>query len=153
VIRVQDIMTRNVVTVAPDLPADTAWERMRAKGVHHLVVVRDSEVVGLISDRDAGGRRGQAVRAGHRVADLMTPKPLAVSPDTPVRRAANLMRGRSVGSLVVLGKNGRLVGIVTVADLLDAIGRGVERPVVATRRPPLSHRVPHRKRHTATGVW
>jgi CBS domain-containing protein len=70
-----------------------------------------------------------------------------------VRRAANLMRGRSVGSLIVMDKKGRLAGIVTVADLLDAIGRGVERPVVATKRPPLSHRVPHRKRHLATGVW
>jgi CBS domain-containing protein len=147
-------MSTNVVTVTPDLPADTAWELMRGRGVHHLVVTRDSDVVGLISDRDIGGRRGQAVRAGRRVVDLMTPKPLTVSPDMPVRRAANLMRGRSVGSLVVSDKDGRLVGIVTVADLLDAIGRGVERPVVAARgRPPLSYRVPHRKRNAATGVW
>lgn len=152
-IRVQDIMSTDVVTVPPDMSADSAWERMRALGVHHLVITRDSKVIGIISDRDVGGPRGRAVRDGRRVAELMTPKPVIVAPQTPVRRAANLMRGRSIGSLVVSEKNGRLVGIVTVADLLEAIGRGVERPVAAARRPVLSHRVPHRKRHDAMGVW
>jgi acetoin utilization protein AcuB len=146
-------MTRGVLTVSPETPADTAWERMRLNRVHHLVVTRGSEIVGLISDRDAGGRRGAAVRQGRFVAELMTEKPVTVAPDTPIRKAANLMRGRSVGSLVVTDSRGRLAGIVTVADLLDALGRGVERPVSVAKRPPLGYQVPHRKRHTATGVW
>jgi CBS domain-containing protein len=146
-------MSKGVVTVPADMAAETAWERMRTQGVRHLIVTRGADVVGLISERDAGGRRGKAVREGRRVEDLMTFRPVTVAPETPVRRAANLMRGRSIGSLVVTDAKGRLVGILTVADLLELLGRGVERPVVATRRVPLRHRAPHRKRHAAMGVW
>jgi acetoin utilization protein AcuB len=146
-------MTKVVMTVSPETPAETAWERMRLNRIHHLVVTRGSEIVGLISDRDAGGRRGAAVRQGRTVAELMTERPVTVSPDTPIRKAANLMRGRSVGSLVVTDSRGRLAGIVTVADLLDALGRGVEHPVSVAKRPALGHRVPHRKRHGAIGIW
>jgi acetoin utilization protein AcuB len=150
--RVQDVMTSRVHTVSPTAAVDAAWELMRSKGVHHLVVTDGSAVVGVISERDAGGRRRSAVRNGLRVSDLMTASVVTVPPDTTVRRAANLMRGRSIGSLVVTAR-GRVAGIVTVADLLELLGRGAERPVVAERRWTLTHRAPHRKRTSAAGVW
>ncbi|MGE0450629.1 MAG: CBS domain-containing protein [Vicinamibacterales bacterium] len=150
--RVQDVMTTNVHTVTPTTDAAVAWDLMRAKGVHHLVVARGASVVGLLSDRDAGSRRGAALRAGRLVSDLMTDRVVAVEPTTTVRKAANLMRGRSIGSLVVTSR-GRIVGIVTVADLLELIGRGVERPVAATTRWTLKHRMPHHKQPSARGMW
>lgn len=150
--RVQDIMTTDVQTVPPGVPADEAWSVMRAKGVRHLVVAEGGRVVGLLSDRDAGGRQGSAVRRNRTVSELMTGHVVTVAPTVTVRKAANLMRGRSIGSLVVT-KGQRIVGIVTVADLLDLLGRGLERRPVATTRWTLKHRTPHRKRHRAAGVW
>jgi CBS domain-containing protein len=82
----------------------------------------------------------------------MTEAVVTVPPTTPVRKAANLMRGRSIGCLVV-SVAGRAVGIITVADLLELIGRGIERPVATTTRWTLKHRAPHRPRARATGVW
>jgi CBS domain-containing protein len=82
----------------------------------------------------------------------MTRRVVTVPPATTLRKAANLMRGRSIGCLVVADRD-RIVGIVTVADLLDLIGRGVERPVASARRWTLKHRTPHVKRHRAAGVW
>ena len=152
-LRVQDVMSEDVETVSPDSAADTAWQRMRSAGVHHLVVTSGREIVGLISDRDAGGAKSAAVRKGRTVGDLMTAAPVTVTPDTPVRKAANLMRGRSIGSLVVTGKGGRLSGIVTVSDLLQLLGRGAERPVVEAKRWTLKHRAPHRKSGTAAVRW
>jgi CBS domain-containing protein len=146
-------MSGGVVTVTPDMSAVDAWEQMRTQGIHHLVVCDADGVVGLLSARDIGGRHGASVRAGRRVGDLMTARPLAVRAETPVRRAANLMRGRSIGALIVENDEGRLTGIVTVSDLLDAVGRGVERPGTVTERPIVNHRVPHRKRQTAAGAW
>jgi CBS domain-containing protein len=153
VLRVQDVMTTRVQAVGPNLPAETAWQQMRAKHLHHLVVTNGAEVVGLFSDRDAGGARGARVREGRLVGDLMTTSPVTVLPDTPVRRAANLMRGRSIGSLVVTDDKGRVKGIVTVTDLLELLGRGVERPVVTTTRWTLNHRSPHRKTRSAATRW
>jgi acetoin utilization protein AcuB len=150
--RVQDIMTEAVERMRPGATADEAWELMRAKRIHHLVVTEGGRLIGLLSDRDAGGRRGASVRRDRTVADLMTRDVVTVQPSTPVRRAANLMRGRSIGCLVVTDKN-RVVGIVTVADLLTLLGRGAERGTTATTRWTLKHRVPHRGKHQATGVW
>jgi len=152
-LRVQDVMTDSVATIGPGATAEAAWERMRAKGMHHLVVTKGTEVVGLFSDRDAGGPRGAAVRRGRTVGDLMTVKPVTARPDAPVRRIANLMRGRAIGSIVVTDHRDRLVGIVTVADLLELLGRGTERPVAIAKRWTMRHRVPHRKTGQATGVW
>jgi CBS domain-containing protein len=150
--RVQDVMTKDVKTIAPTSSAEDAWEVMRTHQIHHVVVTRGSRVVGILSDRDAGGRRGALLRRGHTVEELMTKPVITVEPTATVRKAANLMRGRSIGCVVVT-ERGRVVGIVTVADLLELLGRGSDRPVPAARRWTLKHRAPHRKRQTATGVW
>lgn len=124
--RVQDVMTEGVQTVSPGTPADDAWNLMRAKRIHHLVVTEGRRVVGVLSDRDAGGLRGPSVRRNRTVGELMTGHVVTVLPTTPVRKAANLMRGRSIGCLVVTNAT-RIVGIVTVSDLLELLGRGADR--------------------------
>jgi CBS domain-containing protein len=150
--RVQDVMTGNVKTVKPTVTADEAWDAMRFYRIHHLVVIKAKRIVGVLSNRDAGGPRGSGVRAARTVADLMTAPAITVEPTMTVRQAANLMRGRSIGCLVV-AKAGRAIGIVTVSDLLDLVGRGLERGAASNRRRTLSHRAPHRKMKEATGVW
>jgi CBS domain-containing protein len=150
-VRVQDVMTEAVQTVSPAMGAEDAWNLMRAKRIHHLVVTEGRHIVGILSDRDVGGRQGAPVRKNHTVGDLMTERVVTVPPTTPVRKAANLMRGRSIGCLVVaLGR--RAVGIVTVADLLELIGRGTERPVASTTRWTLKHRATRRPRTRAMGA-
>ena len=150
--RVQDIMTKGVKTITREATAEEAWNLMRVNGIRHLVVVDGSRVVGILSDRDAGGRRGALVRRNSAVADLMTTPAVTVAPTATVRRAANVMRGRSIGCLVAL-ESGRVVGIVTVADLLEVVGRGADRDAVTTKRWTLKHRVPHRKSHGVTHAW
>jgi acetoin utilization protein AcuB len=148
--RVAEVMTEGVETVRPTMPVAEAWELMQRERIHHLVVTAGGAVVGVLSDRDIGGRRGASVRAHSRVADLMTSAVVTVQPTIPVRKVANLMRGRTIGCIPVTdGK--RLVGIVTVSDLLDVIGRGVDRPAKAGRRAA-HHRVPHRKSGRASGL-
>jgi CBS domain-containing protein len=150
--RVQDVMSEDVQTISPGDTVEDASELMRRGGFHHVVVTSGSRVVGVLSDRDTGGRRGGAVRRGQTVGELMAKHVVTVEPTTTVRKAANLMRGRAIGCLVVVNR-GRVVGIVTVADLLELLGRGSERPAAITKRWTLKHRAPHHKRPAATGVW
>lgn len=149
--RIAEIMTKQVETVSPEVPGFLAWERMRQKGIRHLVVMKRGEVIGILSNRDAGGRCGSNERAKLRVHDMMTPRVATVAPDVTIRKAANLMRGRTIGCLPVV-ERGKLIGIVTTSDLLDILGRGRDRPIRSGRRP-LHHRVAHRKSHGAFGVW
>ena len=150
--RVQDVMTEDVQTISPGDSAEDAWELMRRRGFHHVVVTSGSDVVGILSDRDVRGPMGSSLKRGRTVEELMTRHVVTVEPTATVRKAANLMRGRSIGCVVVTNR-GRVVGIVTVADLLELLGHGRDRPVAATKRWTLKHRTPHRKRVAATGVW
>lgn len=131
--RVAEIMSTHVRTIGPADSAELAWDRMRLHRIHHLVVARDREIFGVITDRDLGGRRGREVRNGRSVRDLMTPAVTTATPETTIREAANVMRGHGAGCLPVVDE-GRLVGIVTVWDLLELIGRGATRPVAKAPR-------------------
>ncbi|HET7565618.1 MAG TPA: CBS domain-containing protein [Gemmatimonadaceae bacterium] len=113
-------MTPRVVTIAPDAPASVAWTRMRRRGIRHLVVVDDGRPVGVVSERDLGGRAGSDIRRGRSVRTLMTRRVVGAAPDTSVQQAANLMRERLIGSLPVTDGD-RLVGIVTATDVFDAL--------------------------------
>ena len=141
--RVQDVMTRHVETIDGQESAQAAFRSMKLKHIRHLVVKSDSELVGVLSQRDLGVPDQDDFRERHRVADLMTTPVVTAGPEMPVRQAANLMRGRSIGCLPVVeeGKRTRLVGIVTVSDLLELLGRGIDRPAQG-RRVTLKARAP-----------
>ena len=124
--RVYEVMSKAVETVKPAVHASEAKTRMRQKKIHHLVVTEGSELQGIVSDRDLGGPKLPKVLGKWTVGDLMTSPVLTVTTRTPVRRAAALMRGRSIGSLVVTSANGKVTGIVTVADLLEQMARKPE---------------------------
>jgi len=127
-------MTRDIRTIAPNASATEARSAMRTAGVRHLVVVDKRDLVGILSDRDLGGRE-----AGTTVADLMTSTVVTAKPETTIRQAANLLRGHVIGCLVVV-ENDKPRGIVTTTDLLELIGRGVERPIERSTRWTLRSR-------------
>jgi CBS domain-containing protein len=118
--RLQDVMTDQVYQVSPDTSAEIAWNIMSMHRIHHLVVTQDGRIVGLLSARDFGRIKGRRARERHSVGDLMTLNVTTASPTTTVRRAANMMHGSAIGCLVIVDRR-RIVGIVTVADLLDVI--------------------------------
>lgn len=129
-------MNTEVITVGPEAPASVALATMRRHRIRHLVVVEHGRLLGIVSERDLGGTRAAAARRDRTVRDLMTADPVSAKPATTLRQAANLMRGRTIGCLLVV-EDGRVVGIVTTTDLLDQLGRGAARPAVRIESPPL----------------
>ena len=125
--RVYEVMTKAVETVKPAVLASEAKTRMRQRKIHHLVVTQGSELRGVVTDRDLGGAKLPKALGQWTVEDLMTSPVVTVTSRTLVRRAAALMKGRSLGSLVVTSANGRVAGIVTVSNLLDLLARQPER--------------------------
>ena len=128
--RLRELMSTGVVTIESDQSASAAWSSMRKHRIRHLIVTEDGAVTGVISERDLGGPNGDEVRMGRTVHELMSSRVASGTPEMTLREAANLMRGRLIGSLPVLDGD-ELVGIVTATDVLDALGRGSTRP----RRP------------------
>lgn len=142
--RVREIMNSRVHRADPEEPAEAAWLRMRRHRIRHLIVDEDGRMIGVLSQRDLGGPHGATVRRGRTVRELMAAPPVVAQPTTTLRQAANLMRGRTVGSLPVVD-GGEVVGIITATDVLDELGRGSTRPAVQAQRqsmrsPPASAR-------------
>src|SRR5690606_22563106 len=121
--RLRELMQPRVVTIEASEPASMAWSRRRQHRIRHLVVTSHRELAGIVSERDLGGPKGEDVRRNRSVADLMNPRVVSARPTMTLREAANLMRGRMIGSLPVVDEDGRLVGIVTATDVLDELGR------------------------------
>ena len=117
--QVSKVMTRDAECVRPDTTLQEAARKMRDLDVGPLPVCDGDRLVGMLNDRDIVVR---AVATGcdakvARVRDAMTPKVLSCFEDQDVREAAELMEANRVRRLVVLGRDRRLVGIVSLGDL------------------------------------
>src|SRR5690606_15606629 len=153
----RDIMTTDLVTIGPDESAGAAWSRMERERIRHLLVVEDGRLVGVLSNQDLGGRHGEAVRQGKTVRELMTPDVVTATPDTSLDEAFEIMREQPIGSLPVM-EEGKLVGIVTATDVLDALARGGARVTRwhrgrkpdSVKRAPFAERIPRAQKVETT---
>jgi CBS domain-containing protein len=142
--RLSDVMSRPVVTVEAGMSVLEAQAVMRTKGFHHLAVRVEGKGIGVVSHHDLA-----AARPEQKILEIMPAQVVTASPRTTVRQAANLMRGRAVGCLLVV-EGEKPVGIVTVSDLLMLVGKGMERPVARSRRWTMRARGSRQKNHQRT---
>ena len=140
--RIQDVMSKPVVTVAPETDIATARERLRTDGIDHLVVVDRKRVVGVIAGRDI-----LRISDDRPVAEVMSRDVVTIEPEATLRRAAGIMRGRAVGSLLVVAGS-RLAGIVTTSDLLTALAKGDTHTSASPERVILRKRGPRKRQIT-----
>lgn len=142
---VADVMTRDVVAVRESTPFKEIVWRMRSRDVSALPVLDpDDHVVGVVSEADLllkeegldmeppplferRRRRGERAKAAGKLAqELMTRPAVTVSALAPIPEAARTMHRNGVKRLPVVDDRGRLVGIVSRADLIKVFLRSDE---------------------------
>jgi CBS domain-containing protein len=161
----RDLMTTDVVKVAPDTPLRDVARTLITHGISAVPVVDDTgTLVGMVSEGDLVGRKkteretrsewwlmrlaeGEPLSSeflAHLESPLavarevMSTPVLTISEDTRMDEIASLMGTHRVKRLPVL-RDGKVVGIVRRADLLRTIGGGLTAPV---SRPPEPQRGP-----------
>lgn len=130
---VEDIMTRQVVAIGPDTLIRDVQALMEQRNIRHFPILRQrsdasepDELVGIVSDRDVrlvGADHPKAppgVRASDTISKLMVFPVLTADPQDPIEETAKTLRDQKVGAMPVM-ENGRLIGIVTGIDMLDAL--------------------------------
>ncbi|HHH30408.1 MAG TPA: CBS domain-containing protein [Polyangiaceae bacterium] len=126
---VGQFMSTDLFTVRPTDPVGLAARTMEWRQIRHLPVEDDhGKLIGLLSFRDLLkliAKPGKAVE-GVVVEEIMRKDPLTVSEATATLDALSMMRTNNIGSLPVIDDEGRLVGLITVYDLLDIAGRVLE---------------------------
>ena len=150
--KVADVMTRAVVTVRPDATVADAIRLMLDQKISGVPVVDDTGwLVGILTEgdllrrvetgterqrpkwlellRSSGRKADEYVRErGRAVADLMTRDVASVGEDAALDEVVAMMEDRSVRRVPVV-TNGRLVGIVSRADLLRTLAKAMDEPV------------------------
>ncbi len=117
--RVKEIMTPAVEVIHPDSTLEEAAARMKSLDIGPLPVSDGNRLVGMLTDRDitvratAEGEDPKSVR----VRDIMTEGVLYCYDDQLVGDAARMMQEHQVRRLVVVNRDKRLVGIVSLGDL------------------------------------
>jgi CBS domain-containing protein len=119
-----DLFTKDVVTAGPAETLASVARQMSERNVGAVVIVEDRRPVGLVTDRDlaiALGVRGMSPQT--QVQQVMTPHVLAVPEDAGIFAATTYLRERGVRRLPIVDREDRLVGIVTLDDLLRCLAR------------------------------
>ena len=127
--KVGDICSRNVITVRESDELTTAAQLMRQKHVGYLIVVQprldESAVapVGVITDRDivVGVVARETDPRAFKVGDVMTRQPVLARDDGAVSTALHHMREIGVRRMPVVDQAGRLVGVLSLEDVLDGL--------------------------------
>lgn len=156
-IQVEHIMSELVTTVSPEDPIHEAAERLARNSISGMPVVAGGRVVGIVSEsdiiwalvpqkeRDAGmtildfmmrsqSRDTEPVQ-NLTVRDIMSVAFIDISPFASLWKAASVMHRHGVNRLPVTDNDGELVGIVSRADLVQAIAHADGSAIPASRLP------------------
>jgi CBS domain-containing protein len=139
-VRIRDVMTKSVITISGDTPLKEAAVVMGRNGISGLPVMDGDELVGIITESDFVSRLAEdggglldallgrkQTEIGGSVAEAMTREPLTIGPDESVSAAARVMSEHRVKRLPVVDGSGRLVGLVSRADLMSVFARPDDR--------------------------
>ena len=141
--KARDVMTREVVSIGPETPIVEIAKVLLERRISGVPVIDGDEIVGIVSEGDLIHRQeiGTERRAGSwwlklfggdrspldfikihglTARDVMTRPVITVTEDTPLNRIADLFESRHV-KRVPVARDGRLVGIVSRANLVQAL--------------------------------
>jgi CBS domain-containing protein len=142
-IPVEQVMTKQVVSISPDADLHDAARLLAEHRISGMPVVdRANRVIGVISEADllvlAGMQKNHTFRdilrsilgepvpgkkSGERVADVMSFPPITSKADDAVSDVARILDERRIKRLPVVTNEGKLIGVISRADIVRAIGR------------------------------
>ena len=136
---VDDLMTRDVLTVAPDASLLAIRELLHKRGIHHILVVDAEQLVGVISDRDVLRaispfletlvEQQRDVRTLEvRAHEIMNRDLVTIEEGASLEKAAALLLTHDISSLPVVSAAGQIAGIVTSKDILRYTSAHPESP-------------------------
>jgi len=126
--KASDVMVPHVITIGPELDVKAVANTLAANAISAVPVIDiKNNILGIISEGDLMRRIAPAVASkgstrshGHKAKDVMTHQVITVDPDASLQEIANLFEKHGIKRVPVV-KNGELVGIVSRANLVQAL--------------------------------
>ncbi len=118
-VKAEQIMTDKIISVAPADSIKEAISKMKKSQISQLPVVEDHKLVGLVSESTIlEAMLGSKVT---EVKEVMQEAPPIVSKTTSIQVVSSLLRHFP---MVIVSKEGKLVGLITKSDLLGSLYKG-----------------------------
>ena len=123
---VKEIMSREVEVIHSNIPVQTAAEKMKTLDVGMLPVRDGDLLIGMVTDHDIVVRAiaGGMDPSKTAVKEILTPDVVYCFEDQDVKEAKKLMQENDIRRLIVLNRDKRLAGIVSLVDLDAEAGSG-----------------------------
>lgn len=140
-IKVSQMMSKNPLTLSPEISAADAAELMKRYGFEGYPVVDKKQLVGLLTRRNVD--RAIAHKLNKTAGDLMTAGSISVYPDDPISKLKDRMATSGWGQVPVLDPDSNeIIGIVTRTDLISTLNHDEELPTQAEIAEMLSDALP-----------
>ncbi len=125
---VKEVMSKNPVTTGPTAKLRAVNKLMKANKIRHVPVIKNKKLIGIVTEKDIryamipekipGKKIPQGWNLDHlKVQDIMTNNAITISQEAQVEEAARIIYSYKIGALPVM-KSGKLVGIISVMDIL-----------------------------------
>lgn len=115
---VADIMTRKLITLGPDNSVKDAVEIFKEKSLHHIPLIKDHVLVGIVSDRDVMWLDYMEMGKYTTLEQFMNKIVVACHEDTSMENLAKVFYREDINGMPVINDKNKLVGIVTHRDIL-----------------------------------
>lgn len=120
-IKVEEFTTPIMHVISQNALLDQAFNVMKENNIRHLPVSDGDQIIGIISERDVMALYGKDWQGDIRVGDFMNESVLSVYREDNIGEVAYQLSSNKVGSAIVLDENGKVYGIFTVTDALNAL--------------------------------
>jgi acetoin utilization protein AcuB len=118
--KVAEWMVKEPIVVTLDHKVQDCVDLMREHSIRHLPVVENQRLIGLVTESDLREIFLASLVEDLTIEGVMITEPLTVTPDTEIEDAAKLIYYHKIGGLPVVDEYAQVVGIITVADLVEA---------------------------------
>ncbi len=126
-------MSRNPVSISSDTGVKTAFKLLQSKGFKQLLVVDNGKLTGIVTDRDfRKPQSGVPIEAWqehyrisdlHKIRDIKTSNVTTIDENAPLIDAVQIFEKKKFNALPVRSNGEKLVGILTVHDILSSLIR------------------------------
>jgi CBS domain-containing protein len=113
-------MSRDLLTVAPDLPLEEMAKRMVSRDVGAALVTEGDRLVGIVTERDVLRAVARGLHESSVVSDCMTSDPETMDPDESTQHAAVLMIHGGFRHLPIT-EGDEVVGMLSIRDLMRVV--------------------------------
>jgi len=123
--KVKDVMHKGTTCVEPSTPVREIAKRMRASDVGAIPVKADSQLVGIVTDRDITCRAlaDSGNLAKMTAKDIMTKDVICCSPDDDIQVAIDTMEAKQISRLPVTDSHKTMIGMLSFGDISHKVSK------------------------------